>query len=158
MENYMYTEWLCLLQCIYVWQHTYAAGICFMENIIHCRWNDSLGGIASGQCTPMITLQWRHSENDGVSIHQRRDCLLNRLFRRRSEKISKPVTGEFPHKGPVTRKVYLSDDVIIKWRSTSTKPMHAQLFLFDHSCTPFLFAAESTSVLWCRGNCHLNHE
>ena len=40
------------------------------------------------------TLQWRHNESDGVSNHRRLDCLLNRLFRRRSKKTSKPrVTG-----------------------------------------------------------------
>ena len=50
------------------------------------------------------TLQWRHN---GISNHQPHDCLLNRLFRRRSTKTSKlrvtglcagnsPVTGEFP--------------------------------------------------------------
>ena len=31
-----------------------------------------------------ITLQWRHNEYDGVSIHQPHDCLFNRLFKRRS--------------------------------------------------------------------------
>ena len=47
--------------------------------------------------------------------HQLRHCLLNRLFRSRSKKTSKlrvtgpcagnsTVTGEFPHKGPVTGK------------------------------------------------------
>ena len=52
-------------------------------------------------------LQWRHNERDGVSNHQPHDCLLNRLFRRRSKKTSKlwvtglceansPVTGDFP--------------------------------------------------------------
>ena len=60
-------------------------------------------------------------QNDGVSNHQRLDCLLNRLFRRRSKKIPKlRITGpfwrefihyqsiNFPHKGPETRKsVYL---------------------------------------------------
>ena len=54
-------------------------------------------------------LQWRHNECDGISDHQPHDCLLKRLFRRRSKKISKlcvtglcagnsPVTGEFPTK------------------------------------------------------------
>ena len=43
-----------------------------------------------------FTLQWRHNERDGVSNHRHLDYLLNRLFRRRSEKTSKPVTGEFP--------------------------------------------------------------
>ena len=52
-------------------------------------------------------LQWRHNGHDSVSNHQPDDCLLNRLFRRRSKKISKlrvtglcagnsPETGEFP--------------------------------------------------------------
>ena len=54
-----------------------------------------------------MTLQWHHNERDGVSNHRRLDCLLNRLFWRRSKKTSKlrvtglcdgnsPVTGEFP--------------------------------------------------------------
>ena len=30
-------------------------------------------------------LRWRHNERDSVSNHQPRDCLLNRLFRRRSK-------------------------------------------------------------------------
>ena len=53
------------------------------------------------------SLQWRHNGLDGVSNHQPHDCLLNRLFRRRSKKTSKlcvtglcvgnsPGTGEFP--------------------------------------------------------------
>ena len=53
------------------------------------------------------SLQRRHNERDVVSNHQPHDCLLKRLFRRRSKKTSKlrvtglcvgnsPVTGEFP--------------------------------------------------------------
>ena len=52
------------------------------------------------------------------------NCLLNRLFRHRSKKTSKLpvtglcdgkslVTGEFPHKGPVTRKMLPFDDVMM---------------------------------------------
>ena len=52
-------------------------------------------------------LQWRHNGRDGVSNHQTHDCLLNRVFRRRSKNTWKlrltglcagnpPVTGEFP--------------------------------------------------------------
>ena len=59
-----------------------------------------------------------------ISNHQPRGCLLNRLFRRRSKKTSKlRVTGLYvrnspgpmnsPHKGPVTRKMFPFDDVII---------------------------------------------
>ena len=72
-----------------------------------------------------MALQWRHNERDGVSNLQPRDCLFNRLFRRRSKQTSKlhvtglcegnsPVTGEFPHKGPVTRKMLKFDDVIMR--------------------------------------------
>ena len=40
------------------------------------------------------TLLWRHNGYDGVSYHQPHDCLLNRLFRRWSQKTSKlRVTG-----------------------------------------------------------------
>ena len=52
-------------------------------------------------------LHWRHNGHDSVSNHQHHDCLLNRLFRRRSKKTSKfrvtdlcagnsPETGDFP--------------------------------------------------------------
>ena len=41
------------------------------------------------------SLQWRHNECNGVSNHQPHDCLLNGLFRRRSNKTSKlHVTGK----------------------------------------------------------------
>ena len=70
-----------------------------------------------------MPLQWRHNEHDGVSNHQLHDCLLNRLFRRRSKKTSKlRVTGlcagkspvNSPHKWPVTRKMFPFDDVIMR--------------------------------------------
>ena len=72
-------------------------------------------------------LHWRHNDHDGVSNHQLHGCLLNRLFRRRSKKTSKlRVTGlcagnspgpvNSPHKGPVTRKMFPFDDVIMDRR------------------------------------------
>ena len=68
------------------------------------------------------TLQWRHNERDGVSNHQPHDCLLNLLFRRRSNKTSKlritglwagksPVTGEFP-----AQRASNAENVSIWWR------------------------------------------
>ena len=68
--------------------------------------------------------QWRHNGCDDVSNYQPRDCLLNRLFMRRSKKISTlRFTGlcrEFtggrwipPHKWPVTREMFPFDDVIM---------------------------------------------
>ena len=69
-------------------------------------------------------LRWCHNDHSGVSNHQPHGCLLNRLFRRRSKKTSKlRVTGlcagkspgpvNSPHKGPVTRKMFPFDDVIM---------------------------------------------
>ena len=68
------------------------------------------------------TLLWRHSDRDGVSNHQCLDCLLNRLFRRRSKKISKPrVTGLCEGNLPVigelpTQRVSNVENVSIWWR------------------------------------------
>ena len=67
-------------------------------------------------------LQWRHNERHGVSNHRRLDGLLNRLFRRRSNKTSKlcvtglcegnsPVTGEFP-----SQRASNAENVSIWWR------------------------------------------
>ena len=69
------------------------------------------------------SLQWRHNHRDGVSNHQPHDCILNRLFRRRSNKKMKssalrvlcegnsPVTGEFP-----TQRTRNAEKVSIWWR------------------------------------------
>ena len=71
---------------------------------------------------PFTPLQWHHNEYDGVSNHQRHHCVLNRLFRRRSNKIPKlRVTGlcdgnspvDSEHKGPVTWKMFPLHDVIM---------------------------------------------
>ena len=70
------------------------------------------------------TLHWRHSEYDDISNHQPHGCLLNRVFRRRSKKTPKlratdlcarnsPGSMNSPHKGPVTRKMFPFDDVIM---------------------------------------------
>ena len=73
---------------------------------------------------PKQPLRWRHNDHDSVSNHQPHSCLLNRLFGRWSKKTSKfRVTGlcvgnspgpvNSPHKGPVTRKMFPFDDVIM---------------------------------------------
>ena len=72
--------------------------------------------------TSSVPLLWRHNGHYGVSNHQPHERLLNLLFRRRSEKTSKlRVTGlcvrnspvNFPHKWPVTWKIFSFDDVIM---------------------------------------------
>ena len=68
------------------------------------------------------SLRWRHNERDNVSNHQPHDCLLNRLFRRRSNKTSKlrvtglcagnsPVPGEFP-----AQMASYAENISIWWR------------------------------------------
>ena len=69
-----------------------------------------------------LSLQWCHNGRDDVSNHQPHDCLLNRIFRRRSKKTSKlrvtglcagnsPVTGEFP-----AQMASDAENVSIWWR------------------------------------------
>ena len=69
-----------------------------------------------------ITLQWRHNGRDCVSNHQRLDCLLNRLSRRKAKKTSKHrvtglcdgtslVTDEFP-----LQRASNAGNVSIWWR------------------------------------------
>ena len=68
------------------------------------------------------SLLWRHNGHDSISNHQPHDCLLNRLFRRRSKKTSKlcvtglfvgnsPGTGEFP-----TQMTSNAENASIWWR------------------------------------------
>ena len=99
---------------------------------------------------PGPTLLWRHNGHDGVSNHKPHDCLLSRIFRRRSKKTSKlRVTGLYagnspvnsPHTWPVTRQISPFDDVIIRswnchsWQvsfllvSPSIMPMELQVFI-----------------------------
>ena len=70
----------------------------------------------------IFSLRWRHNEYGWVSNHQPRDCLLNRLFRRRSKNTSKlrvtglcagnsPGTGEF-----LAQMASYAENVSIWWR------------------------------------------
>ena len=73
-------------------------------------------------CWYFRALQWRHNGQDGVSNHQPYDCLLSRLFGRKSKKTSKlpvtglcegnsQVTGEFP-----AQRASNAENVSIWWR------------------------------------------
>ena len=99
------------------------------------KWRQYIFGLNVLILFSHTTLRWRHNDQDGVSNHQPHGCLLNRLFRRRSNKTSKlRVTGlcvgnspgpvNSPHKGPVTRKMFPFDDVIMStpWFSIHSKP------------------------------------
>ena len=71
-----------------------------------------------------FSVQWRRNERDGVSNHRRDGCLFNRLFRRRLKNHPSSASLTFvrgihrwpvdsPHKGPVARKMFPFDDVIM---------------------------------------------
>ena len=79
-------------------------------------------------------LQWRHNGRDSVSNHQPKDCLLNRLFRRRSKKTSRlrvtglcagnsAVTGEFP-----AQMASNAENVSIWWRHHVSWPLCLWLY------------------------------
>ena len=90
------------------------------SDFIFTHLKKTVSGIKILDC--IWTSLWWHNEGGGVLNHQPHDCLLNRLFRRRSKKTSKllvtglcagdsPVTGETPHKEPVTQKMFSFNDV-----------------------------------------------
>ena len=146
--------WFCKILCIYIY-------ICVCDvDKTKCifRW-----------C--MASLQWRHDGRDGALNHQPHDCLLHRLFRRRSKKTSKlRVTGlcagihqwavNSPHKWPVMRKMFPCDDVIIITLPNSLYSSLSDTVLFHKGCkttyfkTRYLFHFNFNSMAprqyyWC---------
>ena len=82
-----------------------------------------------------LALRWHHNGCDGVSNHQPHDCLLNRLFRRRSKKTSKliaiglcvgnsPLTGEFP-----AQRASNAENVTIGWLHHGQSLRHCRFFI-----------------------------
>ena len=87
-------------------------------------WGSGARGLLLASSNEVIcsSLRWPHNGHDCVSNHQPHDCLLNRLFRHRSKKISKPRvtglcagnspgTGEFP-----AQRASYAENVSIWWR------------------------------------------
>ena len=95
-------------------------------------------------------LQWRHNGRDGVSNHQPHHCLLKRLLgadQRKQQSSAlltfvggihrRPVNSR--HKGPVTQKMFLFDDVImVLWNMISTacpeSPYCVKHLKYDITC------------------------
>ena len=104
----------------------------FTEEDLNSEWIDFIliGVGQNGGCWwNGTTLQWRHNGYDGVSNHQPRVYLPNRLFERRSKKTSKlrvtglcvgnsPRTGEFP-----AQMASNAENVSIWWRHHETSIM-----------------------------------
>ena len=91
---------------------------------ISSHWLKSIPTIDRKWALTITTLHWCHNERDGVSNHRCVDGFLNHLFRCRSKKTSKLtvtglcegnplVTSAFPHKGPVTRKMFPFDVIMV---------------------------------------------
>ena len=95
-------------------------------------------------------LQWRHNGCDGISNHQHRHCLLNRLFRRRSKTTSTlHVTGLCAGNSPVTgelaaKMASYAENVSIWWR-------HHDWVFFFHKSFQCLSIENSALVLWWLG-------
>ena len=106
---------MCLLGlCSPEWRHLTDIGIPIINKI----WSDDRLIFIIGR----PSLHLRHNGHDSVSNHQPHGCLLNRLFTRRSKKISKlrvtglcagnsPETGEFPAQIAIN-----AENVSIYWR------------------------------------------
>ena len=99
--------------------------------MLHAKWNNE------------YPLQWRHNESENVSNHQLLYWLINCWLRRRWKKPSKlHVTGlcagihrwpvNFPHKMPVTRKMFPFDDIIMQfnygYKFSRTTDTHTHIF------------------------------
>ena len=108
----------------------------------------------------LLSLQWRHNGCNGVSNYRRFDCLLNRLFRRRSKKTSKlRVTGLCEGNPPVTdgfpsQRASNAENVCIWWRHhvNVDSKHHSVIFMYSYflyadpehysvGMNPFLFSA-----------------
>ena len=98
--------------------------------------------------TVVCSLQWRHNEHNGVSNQRSLDCLLNRLFTRRSKKTPKlRVTGFCDGNSPVTggelpaQRVSYAENVSVWWRHhakwlSSRDPLGDQFTLCRYNVKP----------------------
>ena len=85
--------------------------------LVHSYFNVTI----STQSSPVgerygMPLLWRHNGRGSVSNRQTHDCLLNRLFRRRSLAFVRGIHRgpmNSPHKWSVTRQMFPFDDVIM---------------------------------------------
>ena len=102
-------QWNMLITYLYIHSYTYAF-----------YYYDYVDLLVIVQYLWKISLKWRHNERDGVSNHQPHDCLLSRLFRRRSKETSKLlVTGLCEGNSLVkflAQRVSNAENVSIWWR------------------------------------------
>ena len=101
-----------------------------------------------------LTLEWCHNKRDSVWYHRRFDCLPNRLFRRRSKKISKlrvtglcegnpAVTGGFPLQRASNAENF--HFMTSSWYRSKYKGVLTLIFV---CCQPNWITAYESMVLW----------
>ena len=106
----------------------------------------------------LSSLQWRHNGRNSVSNHQPHDCLLNRLFRRRSKKTSKlhvtglcagnsPGTDEFP-----AQMAGNAENVSIWWRHHGVLTTPCVLYVLLHQGINRVYPYFYWLLQWLRGN------
>ena len=113
-----------LNQCWVIIDVTFTSGKCHRKcwRYLSLLWTSNYIYKIRGSYRRDQSLQWRHNERDVVSNHQPFDCLLNRLFGRKSKETSKvrvtglctdisPITGEFP-----AQRASNTENVSIWWR------------------------------------------
>ena len=100
----------------------------------------------------MKPLQWHHNERDGISNHQPHECLLKRLFARRSKLRvtglyggNSPVTGEFP-----AQRTSNTKNVSIWWRHHAMRCLMWSRDLFKNTFISTHFSQSYTSTLHMR--------
>ena len=123
-----------------------------------------------------LTLQWCHNGRDSVSSHQSHECLLKRLFRRRSRKTSKlRVTGLCVGNSSVTGEIPTqnTEKVSFWWlyHAETTRPLssmgthihihsHTDVGVTRRQLWDLLFASALDTCLWHRSqlweNCFMN--
>ena len=109
------------------------------------------------RCWSLWPAIYWHVHRKAWMKHYINKCLLNHLFRRRSKKTSKlRVTGlctgnspgpvNSPHKGPVTRKMFPFDDVMMHW---SNAEEYGQMKIFLHK-TGYVWYGFQPISIWLR--------
>ena len=121
------STWIMHMVCVLLCLGLLGTGLYYQYPSGLPYWHGFLGASEATRITwvnrSQTSLQWRHNGRDSFSNHQPYDCLLNRLFRRRSKKTSNlrvtdlcagnsPGPVKSPHKWPVTRKMFPFEDVI----------------------------------------------
>ena len=143
------------------------AAILFRGDELMCSQSLCKMGSIRGSTQTHTTLQWRHNGRDSVSNHQPHDCLLNRLFRRRSKKTSKlrvtglcGGTGEFP-----AQMASNAENVSIWWRHHARAAMIPYPSKYDRGvwgccvnsrfdlCSTFITAVLKATFFYSRSCC-----